>query len=371
MGVYLRDERWMVFYHDYSGKRKDKSFGRGEQAHNLAEAFDAAVKSAKAAGTEIPDVTIFKKQMQAQVQPVMTFQVAANNAEQSMVRFKDLAEKHLEHLAASGRTERHIHNVSVLLKNQFNPLIGEKIVDQMSYHGDMLPFIRHFQLNSPVTGKPRSQHTVNRYCDYIDSIFNFGLEMGLTTVNPLKGRKKAKETPRDVQLTLEDVKKIMDEAEPHLRWAMEVCFNLGTRPGPSELLSLKWVNLDLEKGNAQIYATKTKQFRTVPINPGFIARLREMKQIAKSEYVVEYKGRKLTTMRKAFNNACERAGINYSARMYDLRHLFATTLLSRGADLAAVSKMMGHSTVKMTADTYYHYLQGEKERAVSLIPSLS
>ena len=42
--------------------------------------------------------------------------------------------------------------------------------------------------------------------------------------------------------------------------------------------------------------------------------------------------------------------------MYDLRHLFATTLLNKGADLAAVSKLMGHSTVKLTADTYYHYM---------------
>lgn len=370
MGVYQRDERWMVFYHDESGRRRDKSFGRGPQAHGLAEAFDSAVKSAKTTGTELPDAGAFKLNLQTQ-HPAMAFQVAANNPDESDVRFKELAEKHLEHLAASGRTQRHIHNVSVLLKNQFLPMLGEKIVDRMTYHGDMLPFIRQFQAESPVTGKPRSQHTVNRYCDYVDAIFNFGLEMGLTKVNPLKGRKKSKETPRDVQLTLEDVKKIMEEAEPHLRWAMEVCFNLGTRPGPSELLSLKWANLDLEKGAAQIYATKTKQFRTVPINPNFIPRFREMREAATSEFVVEYRGRRVTTIRKAFNSACERAGIKYSARMYDLRHLFATTLLSKGADLAAVSKMMGHSTVKMTADTYYHYLQGEKERAVSLMPSLS
>ena len=39
--------------------------------------------------------------------------------------------------------------------------------------------------------------------------------------------------------------------------------------------------------------------------------------------------------------------------MYDLRHLFATTMLANGADLAAVSKLMGHSTVKITADVYF------------------
>jgi len=56
--------------------------------------------------------------------------------------------------------------------------------------------------------------------------------------------------------------------------------------------------------------------------------------------------------------------------MYDVRHLFATTALSEGADLKAVSKVLGHSSTKMTADTYYHLLQEEKQRAVNLIPPL-
>lgn len=52
------------------------------------------------------------------------------------------------------------------------------------------------------------------------------------------------------------------------------------------------------------------------------------------------------------------------------RHLFATTMLANGADLAAVSKLMGHSTVIMTADVYCHCLEGEKEKAVGKLPSL-
>ena len=68
--------------------------------------------------------------------------------------------------------------------------------------------------------------------------------------------------------------------------------------------------------------------------------------------------------------AVRRAGIPYSVRLYDFRHMFATLMLANGADLAAVSKLMGHASVKMTADTYYQYLEGEKERAVSLLPDL-
>ena len=163
----------------------------------------------------------------------------------------------------------------------------------------------------------------------------------------------------------------MATAEPHLKWAMEVCFNLGTRPGESELLSLRWDDVDFAAGTVRIYASKTKTYRTVPINPEFLKRMEAEKKESESGFIIEYMGRGLTTIRKSFKNACKRAGITYPTRMYDLRHLFATTLLNKGADLAAVSKMMGHSTVKLTADTYYHYMSGEKERAVRLLPELA
>ncbi|GAB6037868.1 hypothetical protein JCM15519_24270 [Fundidesulfovibrio butyratiphilus] len=43
MGVYQRDGRWMVYYNE-NGKRRDKSFGRGDEAKVKAEAFDRMMK---------------------------------------------------------------------------------------------------------------------------------------------------------------------------------------------------------------------------------------------------------------------------------------------------------------------------------------
>lgn len=233
-----------------------------------------------------------------------------------------------------------------------------------------MPLVKILKGVSPQTGKPRSQTTINRYLDYLDAAFNFGVRLKLVTENPVSQRKKAKETPRKVSLELKDIKKIMDEAEPHVRWAIEVCFNLGTRSGDSELLSLLWENVNFEKKEVLIYGSKTKDYRTVPVNDEFLERLKEKQKEAKTEYIIEYNGRKVTSINIGFRNACKRAGINYSVRMYDLRHLFASTMLANGADLAAVSKLMGHSRITMTANTYYQYMKGEKERAVSLLPKL-
>ena len=49
MGVYQRDGRFMVYWHE-NGKRHDKSFGRGDDARLRAEAYDFAIQQAKAEG---------------------------------------------------------------------------------------------------------------------------------------------------------------------------------------------------------------------------------------------------------------------------------------------------------------------------------
>ena len=379
MGVYQRDGRFMVYWHE-NGKRRDKSFGRGDAAKVQAEAFDQAVRQAGEVGAPVPDPAGFVPEASSDAKSEESGSDESADPERAPPEVKDkgggitfgeLSKLYLNHLRVSGRTDKHIITVAGLLKNVFFMLLGkEKLVDNMNYLQDIVPFIRVMQGVSEQTKQPRSQTTVNRYGDYLACIFNFGVEMGLTTVNPMKGRKKAKEKPRDVQVSVDDVRRIMEQAEPHVRWAMEVCFNLGTRPGTSELLALRWEHVDFEKGTVRIYATKTKSFRTVPVTAAFQDRLSVMRDASVSGYIIEYKGKPVTTIRKSFNNACDLAGITVPVRMYDLRHLFATTMLANGADLAAVSKLMGHSTVKMTADVYYHYLEGEKERAVSKLPSL-
>ncbi len=47
-----------------------------------------------------------------------------------------------------------------------------------------------------------------------------------------------------------------------------------------------------------------------------------------------------------------------------LRHTFACLLLAAGADLQAVSRLLGHSNVAITASTYAHVLPGAERRAV-------
>ena len=50
---------------------------------------------------------------------------------------------------------------------------------------------------------------------------------------------------------------------------------------------------------------------------------------------------------------CERAGVEHLTP-HQLRHYFATHTLSDGADVKAVSEMLGHADVTITLKIYHH-----------------
>jgi len=53
------------------------------------------------------------------------------------------------------------------------------------------------------------------------------------------------------------------------------------------------------------------------------------------------------------NTLCIKAGVEHITP-HQLRHYFATHTLSNGADVKAVSKMLGHADVGITLKIYHH-----------------
>lgn len=58
-------------------------------------------------------------------------------------------------------------------------------------------------------------------------------------------------------------------------------------------------------------------------------------------------------MSKGFRTAATAAGIE-GARLRDLRHYFATTLLSAGVNVKVVSEALGHASTAFTMGVYQH-----------------
>ena len=80
---------------------------------------------------------------------------------------------------------------------------------------------------------------------------------------------------------------------------------------------------------------------------------------------VNYEGDSIGSIKRSFSTACRRADIS-DFRIHDLRHTFASWLVTEGVPLLDVSRLLGHSTVKMT-ERYAHLEKQSLESAVSLL----
>jgi len=336
----LDDGRWIVVYYDSAGKQHQKGgFGRGKKGWGKATAFDKQWQADKANGREVEPPRL------------------------EGLYLDKLAQHYLDHLKTIGRSEKFRTEMAALVNTLFVPLLCHKPVDKIQYD-ECVVIVGHLE------SKGRSRHTINRYLRYLRTIFRHGIEHGLTTVNPLIRWHAPKEPKKHVTLSVESLATVMAVAPDHLRWALTVAFNLGVRPGKTELFALKWEHVDWSSGSVWIPGTKTDgSRRDVPISSEFRAQLYARSQMATTDHLIEYKGRPVKCIRRAWMTACRNAGV-YDADIYDVRHLFASTMLAAGADLAAVSKMLGHKNISTTQDRYYHLLQGEQKRAVGLLPKL-
>lgn len=70
-----------------------------------------------------------------------------------------------------------------------------------------------------------------------------------------------------------------------------------------------------------------------------------------------------------FYRALDKAEIR-RIRFHDLRHTFASLLLQQGESLKYVADQLGHSSIRITADTYGHLIPGANRQAVNKLPGI-
>ncbi|MBI9112327.1 site-specific integrase [Maridesulfovibrio ferrireducens] len=340
MGIGItKDGRYYIQYRIKERKSPVREyFGRGKDALSSAKIRDAEIALQKAHGEELH--------------------------QGKGIYFDELAQLYIRDAKARNVSKAFLKDWVNILNKTVLPALTHTPVEKITY-SDLLALAENQWSDVSVA-------TRNRYLGYISAIFNFGIEHEITANNPLKKWKKAREEKRDLQLNVEDLKLLIKVAAPHLGWAIEVEWMCGARTGRSELLSLRWSDHDYENSTLHVRGTKTATSnRLIPLNPTDNNKLKEKRELnPSSKFIIEYRNKPLKKIRRSFNTAVEKAEINYPVRMYDIRHLWATELLRNGADLAAVSAMLGHASIRTTQQKYYHLMQGEKAKAVNLKPTL-
>jgi integrase len=167
----------------------------------------------------------------------------------------------------------------------------------------------------------------------------------------------------------------------------------------SELLALKWKDLDLDlacmyvahslhrldDGSIIIKEPKTaRSRRPVDLPPSLAVVLRQYKVKREAEQVIV--GKALTeddfvyshvdgtplnpnTVSHTFSKIATRAGLPH-LRLHDLRHIHATMLLKAGTHPRIVQERLGHSSIATTLDIYSHTVPGLQKAAVERLDTL-
>jgi integrase len=200
-----------------------------------------------------------------------------------------------------------------------------------------------------------SQATANRERALISAIFKFAIRRGYYVgENPCKRVQAYRESPGRLRyLTPDEAEALMEKAAKHLKGILLCGLHTGGRH--SELLSLAWADVDLAQGTIYFDRDKTKsgKQREIPITPELDRALREIHRRRLTggdarDYVFTWGGKRISSIRTAFNKARKDAGLGADVTPHTLRHTFASWYMMNGGDLYELAKILGHANIKMT-----------------------
>jgi integrase len=134
----------------------------------------------------------------------------------------------------------------------------------------------------------------------------------------------------------------------------------------SELLGLRWLDVDRTGGRLNLPQTKNGSGRTVYLNAlalAVIDALPHASNVRATDTVLpkteQYNAASISV---GFSRACRRAGI-LDFRLHDLRHTCASWMRMKGADIHVVALQLGHKDLRMAA-RYQHLAPDHLQEAV-------
>ena len=117
-------------------------------------------------------------------------------------------------------------------------------------------------------------------------------------------------------------------------------FAIETGMRRSEILKLRWCDVDLESGFASLYDTKNGEDRRVPLTKRCIEVLQTMPQTDERVFPIS-----ATCLRLAWNRARKKAGIT-DLRFHDSRHKAESRFFEMGMSVPGVALISGHKDAR-------------------------
>jgi integrase len=218
---------------------------------------------------------------------------------------------------------------------------------------------------------------INRKVGIVTAALNWAKGKKIIPANPVLGFKCSRGKDAQIPPPSEtEIELILAASSPHIIRVIVLGWHFGMRVGESEMFALQWSHVDLKRGSILVWSAEKNddmQWRELRVPEHLLPLLktwREQDDKVGAKHVINYRGKPVTTIKRAWKRALERAGITRTIRPYDLRHAHATQALAHGADIKAVSQNMGHADTTMIHRHYQHVLVKQRDEALAVVPNL-
>lgn len=169
--------------------------------------------------------------------------------------------------------------------------------------------------------------------------------------------KPEKPRPRTRYLSRQDAERLLASAQmPHMQLFITLALTTAGRMGA--ILALTWDRVNFERGIIQLddpERDRTRKGRaTVPMNGSSRKALEAARKAALSDYVIEWGGKPVGSVKKGIREAARRAGLD-GVSAHVLRHTAAVWMAEAGVPMSEIAQYLGHSSTAVTERVYARY----------------
>ena len=198
----------------------------------------------------------------------------------------------------------------------------------------------------------------------LSSMFSFAMRRDLISENPVAAVKPNKERVRKRTLSEVEATRLIDAINsfPNIfyRTLFMLYLHLGTRK--TELVSIKWSDIDFSGERLALRKTKNKEVNFRPLPPAVLKLFNELPREVGGEWVFPsiIPGRHLTNPDRAWVAVRKTAKLE-DVTLHDLRRTLATWAAARGEQTRTISELLNHAS-EQTTNKHYIHTEGEGVR---------
>ena len=269
-----------------------------------------------------------------------------------------MIERFIRYIQAEKRYSEHTLKAYERDLEQFSSFLAKnyEIEELLSVNSEM---IRSYIID--LKDNNLKNRSINRKISVLRSFYNYCLREKQIAVTPLLGVKSMKQPKELAKFVPEhDIKKMsFEQNDDFLVRRDEIVFEILYQTGmrQAELRAIRDIDIDSNTKTIKVHGKRNKD-RIIPIGVELLMMIDRYIMLRNAQFpdrnnlflIVDNHGNETTSrfIYSLVHNILKDITTIEQKSPHVLRHTFATHLLNRGADIRAIQKMLGHSSLRST-----------------------